>query len=160
MKLLSAPERPVRHKFGESILTPEGELDNVKLREIVFSDANSKQRLEEILHPLVFKKINHDLEEISAAYCILSIPLLVETGSSSLVDTVLVVDCPVSLQIDRVCKRDGITPEQVKIIIQSQVSREDRLKAANEVISNDGEIDKLYEDVRNLHLTYSKRALL
>lgn len=144
--------------FGSEILDTSGNLDRKKLKARIFSDQSSRKSLESILHPHVFETINSKVSDITSSYCVLSIPLLLETGSQDMVDTVLVIDCPVSLQQDRVSKRDGLSIQDVNKIIKTQISRTDRLNAANEVILNDGEIDKLSEQVMELHLEYSKRA--
>jgi dephospho-CoA kinase len=144
--------------LGKDIIDSSGMLDRDKLRSLIFSDSESKEKLEAIMHPHVFDTINRKISEISAPYCILSIPLLVETNARDMVDTVLVVDCPVSLQIERVSRRDGVTSEDVQKIIQLQASRDSRILAADDVINNEGTIAELQQAVTALHEKYTQIA--
>ena len=159
---LTVPGSPINKQiidlFDNDIIDTSGSLDRKKLREHIFSDYEARKKLESILHPHVFDVINRKISDITSTYCILSIPLLLETGSQHMVDTVLVVDCPVSLQIERVTKRDGLSVEDVNKIIGTQISRTDRLNAANEVIKNEEDIYSLSDKVTELHLEYLKRA--
>jgi dephospho-CoA kinase len=144
--------------LGKDIIDSSGMLDRDKLRSLIFSDSESKEKLEAIMHPHVFDTINRKISEISAPYCILSIPLLVETNARDMVDAVLVVDCPVSLQIERVSRRDGVTSEDVQKIIQLQASRDSRILAADDVINNEGTIAELQQAVTALHEKYTQIA--
>jgi dephospho-CoA kinase len=78
-------------------------------------------------------------------------PLLLETNQKDFCNKVLVVDVPVELQMERTLKRDGVSEEQVKSIIKAQISRDDRLELADEVIINDGSLEDLQSEVKELH---------
>jgi len=145
--------------FGTEILNKSGHLKRDVLRNIVFSDDLMRRKLESILHPLIYATMNSLVQQTQTVYCILSIPLLLETGARNRVDTVLVVDTPVSLQIARICKRDGLSPTEAETIINTQLSREARLKDADEVIINDGDLGKLAARVNELHTKYSKSSI-
>lgn len=146
------------HLFGNDIADSSGNILRDKIRKRIFSDSQSRKRLEAILHPHVFDIINKKISGISAPYCIISIPLLIETRAQNMVDTVLVVDCPVSLQIERVTSRDGVSREHVQKIINTQASRDSRIAAADDVITNDGTISELREAVSELHKKYSRNS--
>ena len=152
-------DKQINEAFKNNVIDSKGKLDRNKLRTLVFSNNKARLKLESILHPLVFNEINGEIKDITTTYCILSIPLLLETSATSMVDSVLVVDCPESLQIARVCKRDGLLSEDVKNIMNTQISREERLFAANEVILNDKNIDDLSIQVKDLHINYLKRKI-
>lgn len=145
--------------FGRNILDQRGLLDRSALRNIIFSDNNARAELERILHPLVYEAMNHLYDQIDAAYCILSIPLLLETHASEKVDRILVIDCPVELQIERASNRDKVSRQVVENIIHSQVSRDMRLSAADDIIVNDGSIVSLEARVRDLHGVYLELSL-
>ncbi|MGR9037095.1 MAG: dephospho-CoA kinase, partial [Gammaproteobacteria bacterium] len=113
----------IERQFGADILMQDGSLDRSKLKEIIFSDARQKQKLEAIIHPLVFQSLEKQLEQLKAPYCLICIPLLFETHKANFVDRILVVDCPVEIQIERVTKRDRLPVEFIKSIIASQVPR-------------------------------------
>ncbi|MBF6647217.1 dephospho-CoA kinase [Methylobacter sp. BlB1] len=141
-------------QFGADILTPDGSLNRARLREAVFSDPARKQNLEAILHPLVYQSIQAELERLDASYCIIAIPLLFETNMAHFVDRVLVVDCPVEIQIARVRKRDQLTLDRIQSIIDSQVSRDFRKSHADDLIDNSESDYRLAEQVKKLHNLY------
>ena len=144
----------IQQAFGADILNPDGSLHRKKLRELIFSDSRQKKTLEALLHPLVYQAIQTQLEQLSAPYCIIAIPLLFETNMTALVDRILVVDCPVEVQIERVHRRDHIKLERILSIIDSQVSRAYRKTHAHDLIDNSKTDDKLAEDVKKLHNSY------
>ena len=73
-------------------------------------------------------------------------------------DRVLVVDCPVDVQIERVMARDELTRQQVDAIMQSQATRSERLDMADDIIENSGSLDSLRVQVENLHHKYMEIA--
>lgn len=152
------PDRPafdaIVHEFGGEMLTTSGELDRRRLRELVFADDEKRRRLEAIIHPLVYAEIERRLSALDADYAIVVVPLLIETGGTKLVDRVLVVDAPESLQIERVSRRDGTTAEAVEQILAAQLDRESRLAAADDIIENDSSEASLDEKVSALHRRY------
>jgi dephospho-CoA kinase len=141
--------------FGNKVFNPDGSLNRQYLREIVFSDPQQKKKLEGILHPLIFASIQEKINQLDTPYCIISIPLLFETHTTHLVDRILVVDCPVEIQVERVKRRDGLADARIRSIINSQVSREFRIAHADDIIDNsntDG--SGLAEHVKKLHNLY------
>ncbi|MGZ5622257.1 MAG: dephospho-CoA kinase [Methylobacter sp.] len=144
----------IQQEFGKAILNPDGSLNRQHLREIVFSDLKQKQKLESILHPLVYKTIQAELEQLASPYCIISIPLLFETNMTHLVDRILVIDCPVETQIERVKTRDNLTVERIQSIIDNQVSRAYRKANAEDLIDNSTTDYRLAEQVKKLHNLY------
>ena len=144
----------IQQEFGTAILNQEGSMDRKKLREIVFSEPEKKQKLESILHPLIYQAMQTQLDQLNAPYCIICIPLLFETGMTSFVDRVLVIDCPVEIQIDRVRSRDNLQLERIQSIIDSQVSRIFRMTHADDLIDNSETGAKLAEQVKRLHNLY------
>ena len=145
-------------RFGDQIIDSRGELLRKALREIVFTDEQARKDLEAILHPLIRQRIDQQLGELSDPYAVLAIPLLIETGASYQVDRILVVDCSASEQIRRVSNRDGVSEAQVEAILATQASREQRLKAADDVIENSGTIEELKPRVAALHRKYLELA--
>jgi len=144
-------------EFGEEFLEA-GQLNRVRLREVVFQCPERKRQLESILHPMVFDAMQRQLATLRSDYCILCIPLLFETKQQAFVDRILVIDCPVELQYERVKNRDGLEMAEIGRIIQSQVSRQERLAAATEVIENSGQMEQLVEQVEKLHRMYRTLA--
>ena len=144
----------IQQKFGADALNPDGSLNRGLLRELIFSDDKQKQKLEAILHPLVYQTIQAEVKKLDAPYCIICIPLLFETNMAHLVDRVLVVDCSIETQIERLQKRDNMTVERIQSIIDSQVSRDFRKAHANDLIDNSETNDRLAEAVKKLHNFY------
>ena len=142
--------------LGSEITDNSGKIDRSALRQRVFTDISAKNKLEGILHPLIYSQINSQYTKLSAPYCIFCIPLLFETGARTKVDRVLVIDCPVELQIERACHRDDVTPDLIEKIINSQISREQRLELADDVLVNDASIETLSSKILTLHLQYLK----
>ncbi|CAG7856019.1 dephospho-CoA kinase [biofilm metagenome] len=140
--------------FSKKLLNADGTLNRPLLREIVFSNPIEKQKLETILHPRVLTEIQMQSDILTNPYGIISIPLLFEAKMNQLVDRILVVDCPVEQQIDRVKQRSNLSETSVRSIIASQVSREFRLTHADDVIDNSSINSKLAEQVKKLHNLY------
>ena len=141
-------------RFGTSVLSKSGELDRRRLREQVFSDPDSRVELEAIVHPRVYAEIEQQLNKLSCAYAVVVVPLLIETGATSLVDRVLVVDASEDTQIQRASRRDGTTPDTIRRILAVQSDRESRLAAADDIIENDGSEQSLEQSVSAVHRRY------
>lgn len=141
--------------FGTRFVTPEGALDRARMRALVFTDPDAKRRLEAILHPLIRTEAEDRAARAAAPYVVFVVPLLVESGGwRQRVQRILVVDCPESVQIQRVMARNNMAEEQVRAILAAQASRAERLAAADDVIVNDGPVAALGPEVDRLHAKY------
>jgi len=158
-----APGQPALKEITEAIgpasVDASGVLDRNRLRKLVFSDPEQRRRLEAILHPKIRREIITLTTNIQAPYCIVVIPLLLETDQQDLVDRILVVDTGIDKQITRVTMRNGLPRQEITAIIAAQASRDSRLAAADEVINNDGSLDELASQVQAQHEKYLKIAL-
>jgi dephospho-CoA kinase len=139
---------------GPDILLPDGTMDRAAMRQRIFSDPAEKQWLEQLLHPLINIEIHRQLAAAGSPYAIFVSPLLVEGSHGELCDRLLVVDVPEHLQLARTMARDQNDAEQVKRIMASQASREQRLARADDVIENNGTLAQLREHVDALHQRY------
>ena len=148
----------ISQQFGQTYILPDGNLDRSKLRETIFNDVEKKTQLENIMHPLISAEIEQQLSELSAPYAILSIPLLLETKMQAFVDHILVIDCPMEVQINRVKLRDQLSAAQITAIIHSQVSRSERLAQADSIIDNTQDQLNLSQQVKHLHKQFLKQA--
>ena len=137
--------------FGNDILNENDELNRAKLREIIFNSDSEKLWLESLLHPAIAEQIKDELNASKSPYTILVSPLLLETNQRDFCDKVLVFDVPIEIQMERTTKRDGVSKDQVKSIIKSQINRDERLQLADEIILNEGSIEDLEMIVRELH---------
>jgi len=145
-------------RFGSSILTADGHLDRPALRAIVFSDPKARADLEALTHPAIGAAVQARSDAAGGIYQILVIPLLVEKNLGSQLDRVVVVDCDEDLQIRRLQARDGSTVEQARAILNAQASRAERLKAAHDVLKNDGDVSAVRDQVATLHARYLELA--
>lgn len=144
--------------FGTDLADAAGGLNRAALRERIFHDPAAKSWLEALLHPAIREEIQRRIENGTAAYVIVVVPLLVETGAYDFVDRVLVVDIPEAQQIARLCRRDGISPELANKMLAAQATRRERLDRADDVIDNSVTLSDLADRVRELHHTYLLRA--
>ena len=142
--------------FGDAIFDKDNRLDRKKLREIIFSEKDQKINLEKILHPKILEEVMKRLNVLShESYVVIDIPLLFETNQyTSLISRSLVIDCKVNDQIERVKKRDGIDTSIIQSIIEQQVDRNYRIEKADDIVINDGSIEKLEESIKVLHKKY------
>ncbi|MEX6662504.1 dephospho-CoA kinase [Pseudomonas sp. W2-17] len=152
------PGRPalgqIAEHFGASVLQDDGTLNRAALRELIFKDPQQRVWLESLLHPLIREEIRQDLARAESAYAILVSPLLLETSQHQMVQRVLVIDVPESVQIERTVLRDKTNEEQVRAILKAQASREERLSRADDVIVNDRDPAWLKSEVERLHHFY------
>jgi len=149
----------IRKTFGEAVITPEGALDRHVMRELAFSDPAARRRLEAILHPAIRAECERLIAAADGPYIVLGVPLLIESKSyRERCDRICVVDCPVEVQIARVLLRNGLEESRVRTIIAAQVSREERLAAADDVIDNSTSLATLHAQVDRLHEKYLEAA--
>lgn len=143
----------IAEHFGTGILLPEGGLDRAGLRQIVFNDPSERAWLESLLHPIIRDELIRQLRpaDYELPYTLLVSPLLLETDQHNLVNRIVVVDVPVSVQIERTMARDANARDQVERIIAAQISREKRLERADDVIDNDRPMNEVERQVLDLH---------
>jgi dephospho-CoA kinase len=151
----------IRARFGTEMIDVAGALDRGRMRALVFADDTARGALEAILHPLIRRIADERAAAAhTAPYVLLAIPLLVEAGDwRARVARVLVVDCPVAVQIERVVRTRGLSHAQVEAIIARQASRAQRLAAADDIVVNDGADPRaLAARLQPLHLRYAARG--
>jgi dephospho-CoA kinase len=145
--------------FGPQALTDQGELDRRRMRERVFADPAERRRLETILHPLIRDEVARRLRQTHASYCILAVPLLVESPPlRALTQRVLVIDVPIEVQAARLMQRDGMTQAQCEAMLSAQATRRERLEAADDVVDNATDINALHRQLERVHARYLELA--
>jgi dephospho-CoA kinase len=147
----------IAREFGPKMLDANGQLDRATMRKLIFDDPQARDRLERILHPRIAREALNRVRQTASEYCLLVVPLYVETGRWSWVDRVLVVDAQESTQIERVMARDKASRAHAKSILQAQASRPERLAVADDIIENNADLDSLRLQVTALDSKY--RAL-
>lgn len=145
--------------FSDKVLDCKGAVDRKKMAQIVFSNKEQKQQLENILHPAIRDHVNQQIQSFSQhahppKYLIVVIPLLLETGFTDLIDRILVVMAEENIRVERIKQRDNRTLDEIRAIISSQVNDEKRILAADDIIENNNNFKQLESQVRILHKKY------
>jgi len=159
---LVAPGQPaladIAASFGQHMLTPEGNLDRRALRQLIFTQPDLRLELEAILHPRIRSEVEKRVNTLTSDWCLIVIPLLLETEQQDLVQRILLVDAPPELQVSRTVARDDVDTHEVENIIRTQVSRPSRLAAADDIIVNDGSLEQLQQQVEKMYQFYNQLA--
>jgi dephospho-CoA kinase len=149
----------IERRFGAAFLDASGAMNRKKMRDHVFADPAAKQALENLLHPLIREESARRIAAASGPYVVHVVPLLLESpGYRSRVDRVLVVDASEQAQLARVRARSGLSADEVRAIMRTQVSRAERLAGADDVIDNSGSLEALRKQVGALHQKYLQFA--
>jgi dephospho-CoA kinase len=144
----------IAERFGPEVLQDDGSLDRAWLRRRIFEEPEEKQWLEGLLHPIIREELVRQLRgdpSYELPYTLLVSPLLLETNQHELVDRVVVIDVPESIQLERTMARDDNTREQVEKIMAAQLSREQRCSRADAIINNNKPLTDVERQVRALH---------
>ena len=144
--------------FGKQYIQADGRLNRDAMRQLVFSDAKAREKLESILHPRIRKLVWIWVEQQQSPYCIVVVPLLFEKGWSDYFDRILVVDAEEEIQIERTMRRDHLSREEVEAIMHSQIPRQQRLESADDIIENHLNESELQQQVQRLHQNYLNLA--
>jgi dephospho-CoA kinase len=145
----------IRSAFGPAFIAADGSLERAKMRRLVFNDPDAKARLEGILHPLIREHARARIIAAQQPYVIVVVPLLIETGAyRDLIQRVVVVDCNEELQVVRAMQRSQLEEREVRAILAAQLPRAERLKRADDVIDNSGDIEALRRQIEKLHARY------
>ena len=161
-RTIVAPGQPALREivdtFGSEYLQHDGQLDRAALRTLVFSDEEKRRQLERITHPRIREELARQMDSADSTYVVLSSPLLLESGQSTMVDLSVVVDVPENTQIQRTMARDHNSRELVEGIMAAQLDRDTRISRADIVIDNSGSLEALHERGEILHQTLLARA--
>jgi dephospho-CoA kinase len=145
----------IRKQFGPEFVTTDGSVDRARMRRLVFADAAARRKLEAILHPLIRGRTRAAIAAAAQPYVVVVVPLLLETGAcAELVQRVLVVDCEEAEQIRRTMARSGLSAGEVREIMATQLPRAERLRRADDVLANNGDLPALQRRVARLHAQY------
>jgi dephospho-CoA kinase len=155
----------IAEAFGPEVLGPDGALDREQLGAIVFRDPALRVKLNAIVHPLVreWMTIAERAAEAATAtgrdlIVVHDVPLLAESRRADGFDLVIVVDVPPELQVQRLVRQRGMTPDQARARMAAQASRDQRLAIAGIVIDNSGSLDDLDRRVAEVWADLQRRA--
>lgn len=150
--------KKIVERFGENILDLKGEIDRKKLRKVIFKNPVERTWLEGVLHPLIIEAILSWVDTLDVSYCVVVVPLLLETSMKDYVDRILVVDALEKEQIERAVERDESDNDVIRTILNRQLSRRERVELADDVILNDAGFEELEEKVVKLNVFYMELA--
>jgi dephospho-CoA kinase len=168
---LTAANQPlvndIKANFGDDYITSEGVLNRAAMRKLVFTDDVARAKLNALLHPAIYNEALLQLQanqkhlSKSAPYQILVVPLLFDSPRYlPHINSILVIDCDESTKIERVKQRSNLPESEIINIIKAQTSRKKQLALANEVIENNGSIEKLREKILEIHQKYINTCIL
>ena len=140
--------------LGKDIVQSDGNLSREKIRDLVFNDYDLKSNLEKIVHPAVRKVISNEIKKSKSIYTIIEVPLIFETDSATNYQRILVIDCKPEISINRAATRDNVSDTEIKKIMLSQCSRNERLSIANDVITNNDSLQDLERKISKIHNFY------
>jgi dephospho-CoA kinase len=144
-------------RFGESLYA-EGRLNRSLLASIIFTDIEALSFINKVVHPIVEADYRKWAEQQKAPYVVQESAILFEAGLAPLCDLIVVVSAPDDLRVQRVCQRNGCTPDSVRERKQWQLKEEERLAHADRVLVND-DVKALIPQVISLQ-TYLKQLIV
>lgn len=144
----------ILHECGRTLLTPDGDIDRARLADIIFTNPARRRAIEAILHPPIRQQMWDECARATTPYCILEIPLLIETGQYRAMQRVIVVTCPDPLRLTRLTASRPLDPARIQRIINLQLSDSQRRAYADDLITNDTDLAALHAQVAQFHAQY------
>jgi len=149
------PGRPalaqIAQRFGQAVLRADGSLDRQKLGAIVFADPLKRRELERITHPAIRAVMKQRMEENEREapdrLTVVDVPLLYESGLEDRFERVMVVYVPRRTQLERLIRRDRLTPEEAERRLNAQMDIEEKRQRADFVIDNSGSLEETERQV-------------
>jgi len=138
----------ITKEFGKKILNPDKSINRDKLKKIVFSDDKKLKKLNSITHPTIIFEIKKLIKKFKNSNIIVDAPLLLESDAKKLVDKIIVVKCDDKVRIKRLLKKGKHSQKEIREITKSQMPMEKKLKFADFVIDNSGDLRNLENQVR------------
>lgn len=143
--------------FGKDVLLPSGELNRTKLRNIIFNDPHQRAWLNELLHPIIQQQTDKQIKRYNSPYILWVVPLLIENNLQKQADRILIIDTHADIQLKRLQNRDNIDKNLAKNMLSSQITNEQRLHYADDIIvNNNTQSNTLASQVLDLHKKYLK----
>ncbi len=149
----------IKHHFGASILTDQGELNRRALRHLIISDASERLWLEKCVHPRIREAITSAIEHVTSPYCVIEIPLLTQRDDYPYLHRVLVIESTEQKQIKRLMARDTCSKEEAMSLLATQPHQETHRTLADDLVSNTGTQEELAIKLARLHQKYLAKSL-
>lgn len=144
--------------FNNVILDGSGHIDRGILRNLIFENPEKRSALEQIIHPRVRAAIEKETTSLQGDYCLIVIPLLIESNMQDLVDRILVITADPDIRINRIQQRDKTSLDHVQKIIDAQIDEKERLSCADDILVNNNDVLNLENDINVLHKKYQGLA--
>ena len=147
--------RKVVQAFGDDILSADGAIDRKKLGRIVFNDSEKRLQLNSLVHPDVGSEVRRRIIELEqdtpAGIVIVDAALMIESGSYKAYQRVIVTYCDPALQLQRIMARDGLSMEEARARVASQMPMEEKLKYADYRIDTSGTFEQTREHIEQVY---------
>ena len=143
--------KKIHLRYGNDILLNDGTLNRKVLREIIFDQPKEREWLEALTHPVIRQEIIAQLNATTSRYVLLVHPLLFETKQDTLCKWVIAIDVPREIQIQRIISRDNVSQDSAEKILVTQLANNERIKRADFVLENAGNIADMNAKVLKLH---------
>ena len=144
-------------KFGDAVVDDNDDINRTALGSLVFSDTEKKSVLEAILHPPIRQRMQAAADRCEDPYCILEIPLLIETGQHLAMDRIAVITCDTQTRIKRLMHNRTMTEASIEAVLKNQLSDQQRVAHAHDVIDNSGDLEQLEKQITQLHDSWTER---
>jgi dephospho-CoA kinase len=153
-------KQEIRSEFGNGVFSSTGDLNRTKLRAIVFSNAAKRRALEQILHPRIRRQWMAEAKKHrnSPDFFFADIPLLYETDGETWCERVVVVACSRKVQLDRLAKRTSLKGSEPEQMLNSQMPLEEKIKRADHVVWNNGDLGTLMEQAKKLVVFWREQS--
>ena len=147
--LLDLKSEIIINKFNNFDISDNGKINRKKLGNLVFDDENKKKILENILHPEIKKEIEKFfIKNKNEKICFVSIPLVFEANMENLFDKIIFIYANDNLRLERLIKRNNLTPKEALKRINSQKPQNEKLSKSDYIINNEEDLESLYEKTK------------
>lgn len=141
----------IKENFGDNICDEKGNISKAQLGKIIFENKEAKNKLEAILHPKIFEKINDFFrEQKNSILAFVSIPLLFETKREKEFDKIIFIACDEETRLQRLMKRNNYTKDEALKRMTSQGNEKEKIKKSDFVIYNNSDLNQLEKDVKTV----------
>lgn len=141
-------------RFGHNLIGADGQLDRRALRDRILVDSSARMDLQALTHPAIRALARSRLAALTSPYALLVVPLLIESSGYDWVSRVLVVVADRAIRLQRLMQRDSVSQDSAERLLAAQTDDVQRLRLADDVLTNNGTTEELMQQVRALTAFY------